>query len=705
MAMDVVSLVSFSREIGSILIKECKVAKQYQKEATRIAALTSRVLGSLESASSKFSDQEWFQGSMLEMKRALEDAHDLVDKCKKPRTMFQRATAVMRANNLKDGLKVVEAELERITENLKIKLPVGIGMKRAATAIVGRVNSSMMAGLDAEAAMRAGMQEMVRQQELISPTSFKSADDPPGPEDGFIQLGSVRYDILEEDEDDILGEGTFGIVVSGTFEGEEVAIKKARGPVGDRTILTAFRREAQIHYATRHENVVRVLGFNVDDLQRPPCLVMEIMDKSLHQYIQTMAISPSLVERLDIVNGVVKGLQFLHGRRIIHGDVKSLNVLLDNKGTAKLSDFGLAAINSSVARSTNAPVRNQGGSIPWMAPEVFNGTKATCASDVFSVHVVVWEVLEHRTADSRSVAIGEDLFRFGDAQLSLSGADSTPALARMQALLTRCGSLDSKKRPSMADVAREVRKIVRLIDMASTPPAAYDRAVLTTLLETWGGLQSSKGGSWRSDRELSAWDGVTVDLDGRVTELRLNNCGLHGAIPPDIEGLTALRELHINYNGITGAIPPEIGGLTALQKLYLNNNSLTGRDENQEYRSGQQHVTGAIPPEIAGLTALQVLHLHRNKLTGTIPPEIGGLTALQELRLDDNELFGRIQPALGKLTALTRLSLDHNELSGGIPMALGKLTALRRLDVNDLDLIGTKADVQQVVPGGCAVRL
>lgn len=80
----------------------------------------------------------------------------------------------------------------------------------------------------------------------------------------------------------------------------------------------------------------------------------------------------------------------------------------------------------------------------------------------------------------------------------------------------------------MADVAREVRKIVRLVDMASTPPAAYDRAVLTTLLETWGGLQSSKGGSWRSDRELSAWDGVTVDLDGRVTELRLNNCGLHG---------------------------------------------------------------------------------------------------------------------------------------------------------------------------------
>ncbi|CAM9683307.1 unnamed protein product, partial [Pylaiella littoralis] len=220
---------------------------------------------------------------------------------------------------------------------------------------------------------------------------------------------------------------------------------------------------------------------------------------------------------------------------------------LDSDGTAKLSDFGLAVVNASVARSTNAPAHKKGGSIPWMAPEVFNGAKATCASDVFSMHVVMWEVLEHRTADSRSVAIGEDLLRSGEAKLSLDGADSTPTLARMQALLHRCGCLDSKQRPSMDDVAREVgqvvelaataprppsasvddvarevsqvveladtasrsasarmddvaravSQVVELADTASRPTAADDRAVLMTLLETLGGLQPSKGGSER----------------------------------------------------------------------------------------------------------------------------------------------------------------------------------------------------------------
>lgn len=55
-----------------------------------------------------------------------------------------------------------------------------------------------------------------------------------------------------------------------------------------------------------HENIVRVLGFSVDDPQRPPCLIMELMEESLYDYLKTPAISPSLAECLDIIGGVVK---------------------------------------------------------------------------------------------------------------------------------------------------------------------------------------------------------------------------------------------------------------------------------------------------------------------------------------------------------------------------------------------------------------
>ncbi|CAM9727938.1 unnamed protein product [Pylaiella littoralis] len=777
--MDVVSLISFSYEIGSALIKRCKDAKQCHGEATRIAVRTSRVLGSLESAAGEFSNQEWFETSMKELKKALEDAHDLVEKCKKPRTITERASAVRRANSLRDGLQRAEAELERITEDLKI--PMQSDIKRA-VADIGRNIEDMKAGLDAEALMRA-VQEVIR-QELNAPRGGLSTgdtiqshlskiaeaaalDDAPSAEqskagEGFNlihKLGSVRYDMLEEDEDGILGEGTFGIVVSGTFKGEEVAIKKARGPVGDKNVLTTFRREAQIHFAMQHENIVRVLGFNVDDPQRPPCLIMELMDESLHQYIQTPAISPSLAERLDIISGVVKGLHFLHKRKIVHCDVKSLNVLLGSEGTAKLSDFGLAVVNASVARSTNAPAHQQGGSIPWMAPEAFNGAKSTFASDVFSVHVVMWEVLEHRTADSRPVAIGKEILMSGETQLFLDGADSTPILVQMQALLHQCGSLDHKQRPSMDDVAREVSQLVELTDIAGRPTAAGDRDVLTALLGTWGGLKPSKGGSWQPDKELSAWDGVSVDAEGRVTELVLGVCGLHGAIPPEIGRLAALKKLNLYDNKLDGAIPPEIGGLTALEVLSLGINKLTGvippvlgnltalktlrLEKNQlsgvippalgnltalkTLRLARNQLSGVIPPalgnltalktlglernqlsgailpEIGGLTALEWLGLGTNKLTGTIPPEIGGLTALEWLGLGKNKLTGVIPPALGNLTALKSLGLEMNQLSGAIPREIGGLAVLEELFLGANKLTGTKADVQRILPSTCDV--
>lgn len=187
--------------------------------------------------------------------------------------------------------------------------------------------------------------------------------------------------------------------------------------------------------------------------------------------------------------------------------------------------------------------------------------------------------MEHQTADACPSAIGQDLLRSPDAQLFLGSAAATPGLDRMQALLRRCGFLDSKQRPTMDEVAREVKEVVATFDAASRssladdgavlgrvaaagpvlngneassrsalggirtrrinaaprPAAADDGAVLVTLLKRWDGLQSSKQGSWRFTRIISSWDGVTVNTDGRVTELNLNACGLNG------ENLLCLR--------------------------------------------------------------------------------------------------------------------------------------------------------------------
>lgn len=176
---------------------------------------------------------------------------------------------------------------------------------------------------------------------------------------------------------------------------------------------------------------------------------------------------------------------------------------------------------------------------------------------------------------------------------------------------------------------------------------------------------------WLVTNTPCSWHGI-ICAAGNVTNLRLMNHQLSGAIPPEIGNLTALRYLYLWDNQLSGPIPPEIGNLTALKGILLESNQLSG----------------TIPPEIGNLTALTVLGLSNNKLSGTIPPEIGNLTALTSLGMAVNQLSGPIPPQIGNLTVLTSLMLFSNQLSGPIPPEIGNLTALTSLQLGFNQLNG-----------------
>ena len=208
--------------------------------------------------------------------------------------------------------------------------------------------------------------------------------------------------------------------------------------------------------------------------------------------------------------------------------------------------------------------------------------------------------------------------------------------------------------------------------VGSQQDALTQRDVLTAFYQSTGGPDWFDSRNWGTSRPLRDWHGITVDDDGRVTELNLHNNGLTGPIPPELGNLTSLRELNLGYNGLTGPIPPELGNLTSLGRLNLGNNGLTG----------------PIPPELGNLTRLGGLRLHSNYLTGPIPPEFGDLTRLRELNLGYNGLTGPIPPELGHLTRLTELELQGNDLTGPIPPELGHLTSLMLLRLHSNYLTG-----------------
>jgi len=199
-----------------------------------------------------------------------------------------------------------------------------------------------------------------------------------------------------------------------------------------------------------------------------------------------------------------------------------------------------------------------------------------------------------------------------------------------------------------------------------------DSLALVALYNSTNGAGWINNTGWLTD-SVYKWYGVTVDINGRITNLNLSNNLLTGAIPAEIGSLINLQSLALSYNQLSGTIPIEIGNLTNLTSLYLHNNQLSGN----------------IPAEIGNLINLKFLALAYNQLSGNIPTEIGNLTNLTLIYLPNNQLSGNIPTEIGNLTNLTSLYLHNNQLSGNIPAEIGNLINLHMVALLNNKLTGT----------------
>ncbi|KIK65971.1 hypothetical protein GYMLUDRAFT_158179, partial [Collybiopsis luxurians FD-317 M1] len=141
-----------------------------------------------------------------------------------------------------------------------------------------------------------------------------------------------------------------------------------------------------------HPNILSLYGACLE--ATVPFLVM--------QYCRFGNLSHYLIEnpdanRLDMVYDIVAGMTYLHGKNIIHADLKGVNILVDDKHHALVTDFGLSSvidgIRSRSMQSTTPSTRAaQIGTLRWMAPECLDGMKPSKASDIYSLAMTIWEV-------------------------------------------------------------------------------------------------------------------------------------------------------------------------------------------------------------------------------------------------------------------------------------------------------------------------
>ncbi|XP_030455604.1 cysteine-rich receptor-like protein kinase 44 [Syzygium oleosum] len=194
-----------------------------------------------------------------------------------------------------------------------------------------------------------------------------------------------------------LGHGGFGPVFKGLMpNGQEIAVKKLS--LTSRQGMREFTNEVKLLLKIQHRNLVMLMGCCVEGPEK--MLVYEYLsNKSLDRFLFAKEKSASLdwITRFRIITGVARGLLYLHEEapeRIIHGDIKASNILLDDQLNPKISDFGLARLFPG--DHTHLNTFKISGDYGYMAPEYAMRGYLSVKTDVFSYGVLVLEIVSGR---------------------------------------------------------------------------------------------------------------------------------------------------------------------------------------------------------------------------------------------------------------------------------------------------------------------
>ncbi|UOQ85528.1 Stk1 family PASTA domain-containing Ser/Thr kinase [Gracilibacillus salinarum] len=195
-----------------------------------------------------------------------------------------------------------------------------------------------------------------------------------------------RYEIIK-----LIGGGGMANVYLGNDRilEREVAIKVLRLEyANDQEFITRFHREAQAATSLSHPNIVSI--YDVGEEDQIYYMVMEYVDgMTLKQYIQLHA--PIEVEEvIDIMTQITAAIAQAHENGLIHRDIKPQNILINPYGQVKVTDFGIAvALSATALTQTNSVL----GSVHYLSPEQARGGKANRKSDIYSLGILLFELL------------------------------------------------------------------------------------------------------------------------------------------------------------------------------------------------------------------------------------------------------------------------------------------------------------------------
>lgn len=275
---------------------------------------------------------------------------------------------------------------------------------------------------------------------------------------------------------DLIGEGSFGSVYLAlhAITGELMAVKQVelvdvgKGTESDKKkqlMVNALKLEIELLQGLHHPHIVRYLGTSSDEthlnifLEYVPGGSIAAMLKQYNTFKEPLT--------RNFTRQILDGLSYLHSRDIIHRDIKGANILVDNRGAVKISDFGVSkqtTSNLTTKDGINSSGKDYGplggpgtrtslqGSVFWMAPEVVRQTGQSIKSDIWSVGCLIVEMFTG-SRPFPSMTTLQTLFAVGSQGEKPQIPDSASSDARR--FLDLCFEVDQNKRPSATELLKE----------------------------------------------------------------------------------------------------------------------------------------------------------------------------------------------------------------------------------------------------------
>jgi serine/threonine protein kinase/Tfp pilus assembly protein PilF len=264
--------------------------------------------------------------------------------------------------------------------------------------------------------------------------------------------------------------------------GREVAIKVLPADVANHPDrLQRFEREAKTVAALNHPNLVTL--HSIEESGGVRYLTMELVDgQSLDQLVVPGGLPLSRV--LDLSIGIAEALIAAHAKGVVHRDLKPANVMVSRDGRVKVLDFGLAKLNepepgASMMPTMDQPISAVGlvlGTVPYMSPEQLRGENVDARSDVFSLGVLIYELVTGKRpfSGATSVEVSSSILRDLPPPVSTARANVPPDLER---IVNRCLEKDPERR---TQTAKDVRNELEFLRKGAPAPKPAPAAAKTT---------------------------------------------------------------------------------------------------------------------------------------------------------------------------------------------------------------------------------